>query len=156
MRVGVTGHQVLPREVEQALVLAIREMAVGDPLIVVGSLATGADQLAAREVLACGGSIEAIIPSQGYECTFEAGPPREEYVRLRALCRRISQLPFPEPTEAAFLAAGLLVVERCEHLLAAWDGKPACGMGGTADVIRYATREHLLVTNVWPSGVARA
>lgn len=36
------------------------------------------------------------------------------------------------------MATGLIVVERCDALLAAWDGEPAGGFGGTADVVAYA------------------
>lgn len=57
--------------------------------------------------------------------------------------------------EAAFMAAGVVVVERSDQVLAAWDGEPSRGLGGNSDVVRYAKREHKPVTNVWPRGLER-
>src|SRR5260221_12639223 len=38
----------------------------------------------------------------------------------------------------AYLAAGKLIVELCDVLVAVWDGEPAAGKGGTADVVAVA------------------
>ncbi len=43
---------------------------------------------------------------------------------------------------------GLVVVERCDLLLAIWDGHPAHGLGGTADIVAYADG-HVEVTRLW-------
>lgn len=40
--------------------------------------------------------------------------------------------------EDAYLDAGMETVRACDVLMAAWDGEPARGKGGTADVIAYA------------------
>ncbi|MFH9861330.1 hypothetical protein [Streptomyces sp. NPDC017202] len=42
---------------------------------------------------------------------------------------------------------------RC--LLAVWDGKPARGYGGTADVVAYAERTGVAVRVLWPDGASR-
>jgi hypothetical protein len=34
--------------------------------------------------------------------------------------------------------AGRVVVDRSSVLVAAWDGQPSRGLGGTADVVAYA------------------
>ena len=60
-----------------------------------------------------------------------------------------------EPSEAAFLAAGRLVVERSDVLAAVWDGKPARGSGGTADVVDYAKELRREVVVIWPEGLER-
>ena len=45
----------------------------------------------------------------------------------------------PQPTrEDAYLAAGHAVVDDADVVLALWDGRPARGRGGTAEVVEYA------------------
>jgi hypothetical protein len=60
-----------------------------------------------------------------------------------------------ESTERAHLAAGQVVVDRSERLVAVWDGKPARGIGGTADIVSYARQKGVPVAVVWPEGAAR-
>lgn len=46
----------------------------------------------------------------------------------------------PAVRERAYEAAGRYVVDHCDMLLAVWDGRPARGRGGTAEIIAYARR----------------
>ena len=68
----------------------------------------------------------------------------------------VEQLAFDEPSEEAFLAAGRRVAEECDWLIAAWDGEPSRGLGGTADVVAYAGQIGKRVEVVWPKGLRRA
>jgi hypothetical protein len=43
-----------------------------------------------------------------------------------------------ESDDEAYLDAGVLAVDECDVLLAVWDGEPAAGRGGTAEVVAYA------------------
>jgi hypothetical protein len=40
-------------------------------------------------------------------------------------------------------------------LVAIWDGKPARGLGGTGDVVRYAQEKGTAVSIVWPDDIGR-
>ena len=53
------------------------------------------------------------------------------------------------------MAAGRLLVERSDRLIAVWDGLPARGPGGTADVVAYARALSRPVTVLWPQGAHR-
>ncbi|MFJ8953478.1 hypothetical protein ACIRO1_25525 [Streptomyces sp. NPDC102381] len=53
------------------------------------------------------------------------------------------------------MAAGKEVVDQSDVLLAVWDGKPAGGKGGTADVVAYAQRQGMDVRIIWPLGATR-
>jgi hypothetical protein len=153
MRVGITGHQRLKepagwgwvrRELERLL------SSFAPPLVGVTSLAVGADQLFADTILRRGGSLEAILPFAGYEQTFAEGRARETYTRLlrRALKRDV--LEKRGSAEEAYLAAGKLVVDRSELLVAVWDGQPAGGLGGTGDVVRYAVERRKKTVHLNP------
>lgn len=119
------------------------------------SLADGADQVVAARLMGLGAGLEVVVPSRGYESAFGTGQARAAYRTLLAQARRVIRLPFPVPSEEAFLAAGLVVVDHCDELVAVWDGLPARGAGGTADVVAYAGAVERPVRVLWPAGAAR-
>jgi hypothetical protein len=122
--------------------------AVAPPLVAVTSLAIGADQLLARLVLERGGVVHALLPFAGIERTFaSADLPAYRELVSRA---RVEILDTPGTDEDAFLAAGERVVEASELMLAVWNGLPARGKGGTADVVRYALSRGTPVVHINP------
>ncbi|MFG1994350.1 hypothetical protein ACGFJ7_30700 [Actinoplanes sp. NPDC048988] len=156
MRFGVTGHRHLPPAIaERALRHWRRVLPTGSFPYGVSSLADGADQLFAAHVLAAGGTLEAVLPCEGYATSLITDDSR---ARLRELCRaaaKVTTLPYPEPSDQAYLAAGQALVDRCDHLFAVWDGEPARGLGGTADIVTYARARGRPVTVLWVEGVIR-
>jgi hypothetical protein len=149
-RAGITGHRHLGDEgtsnwVRKSLLAAIHSEAIQ---IGVTSLAAGADQLFAECLLQESREFEAIIPCTGYEGTFDQAEHVCTYRELLRKAANVSTLPFPSPSEAAFLAAGIAVAERSQVLFAVWDGKPAAGLGGTADIVRYAKQRQQRVVQI--------
>jgi hypothetical protein len=55
----------------------------------------------------------------------------------------------------AHQAGSEILVGLVDRLLAVWDGKPARGYGGTADVVVYARRTGVPVRVLWPEGASR-
>ena len=155
--VGCTGHQDIPEEAIDYVRQAIRsELRSFDSLALTGicSLAAGADQLFAEAVLDSGGKLDVIIPSSGYEKTFDA----KDSACYRRLLRRASKrrtLDWPEPSENAFLDAGHHVADSADVLIAVWDGRESRGKGGTADIVRYAQQKGKRTVVIWPDGVER-
>lgn len=155
-RVGATGHQELPQDAHAYLVEEVRNVlaACGLPLHAITSLAAGADQLIAREALRDGAHLHVVVPASGYEATFSP-PDLQVYEYLLAQADEVTTLDFAHPNEQAYWAAGKVVVEQCEVLIAIWDGQPARGLGGTGDVVRYANDLGRDVRVIWPSSVVR-
>lgn len=157
-RVGITGHQDIPARAEREIESRMREALVRhrEPALVgVGSLAAGSDQLFARLVLELGGALEVVVPCEAYETTFTTAHEREAYESGLAAARSVDRLPYAAPSEDAFLAAGVAVIERCDLLLAVWDGQPARGLGGTGDVVGRARNVGREVVVIWPTGLTR-
>jgi hypothetical protein len=155
--VGVTGHRIIPLGARDFVATAVDDILrdTESPLDAFTSLAAGADQLVATAVLRAGGRLHVILPSCGYERTFDA---REDLVRFRSLLEAadaVISLEYAEPSEEAFLAAGKSIVDHCDVLIAVWDGEPARGLGGTADVVGYARHTGKAVSVVWPDGIDR-
>jgi hypothetical protein len=80
---------------------------------------------------------------------------RENYLRLLTAARSVTTLAYAKPSAHAFDAAGQYIVERCDVLVAVWDGQPALGRGGTADAVAHARRLGREVIATWPVGVLR-
>ena len=152
MRIGITGHQELDEPLQWE---GVRERlrailsANTTPLVGITCLAVGADQVFAQAVLDEGGSIEAIIPFSDYETKFDDSAAKDTYRRLLAQATRVEILPRAGSDEESYFAAGKRVVELADMMVAVWDGKPAEGLGGTADVVRYTqeVRKHVVAIN---------
>lgn len=72
-----------------------------------------------------------IIPCRGYELSFSDPKDLAKYRKLLALAIDTVQLPYQEPSEEAYWAAGKRIVDMAETLIAVWDGQPAGGRSGT-------------------------
>jgi len=151
MRIGITGHQQLDDPADWNWVSdTIRaELAkLSAPLIGVTSLALGADQLLAVLVLEKGGSIHAVLPYRDIERSFS---PEDlpAYKRLVAQAD-VEVLSTPGSDADAYLAAGLRVANLSDVLFAVWNGRPAVGKGGTADVVCYAAERGIPLIHLNP------
>jgi hypothetical protein len=155
-RIAISGHRGLPASTVALVDVAIRAALAGRARDVTGlsCLADGADQVFAHAVIDLGGTLEAIIPAE----MFRAGLPREtwpSYDDLLARAATVHERPFIESTIESHMAASKFMVDSADELLATWDGKPARGYGGTADVVAYARERGIPVQVIWPSGAQR-
>jgi hypothetical protein len=152
---GITGHQDISKGTRLILEPLVDEtLRVVEDLIGISSLAIGADQLFANSVLRCGGRLQAVIPAIDYAERFPAGA-RRSYEALLGSAWQTIELPFERADESAYWAAGQEIVHRSDALIAIWDGEPAAGLGGTADVVQYARKREVPVKVLWPAGAAR-
>jgi hypothetical protein len=62
----------------------------------------------------------------------------------------VEVLDTPGTDEDAYLAAGQRVVDLSDIVLAVWNGNPAKGKGGTADVVAYAIHRGVPLTQIDP------
>ncbi|MET9428155.1 MULTISPECIES: hypothetical protein [unclassified Streptomyces] len=157
-RIGVTGHRDIPDELHAHVRAAMQAAFLGHDgaLEAFSSLATGADQLFADIALACGAELVAVIPSGDYEDGFADAAELARYRCLRKRATREVRMAFPHSTDEAYYAAGTYIADHCDRLLAVWDGRPARGLGGTGDIVRYARERGKPVTVIWRAGVERA
>jgi len=101
-------------------------------------LAAGADQLFAGVLQGLGIPFVVVVPSKNYESTFQDPGVLTQYRSLLSSAYRVMSLEFYEPSESAFWEAGRKVVDSSDVVVAVWNGKPAKGLGGTGDVVKYA------------------
>lgn len=143
--IGVTGHRVLPdaASLVDPVDRALDELSGGAVVHLLTSLAEGADRLVARRVLVrAGGTITAVLPlePEEYERDFADRASCDDFRALLAEAteEEVVEVERGAGRTAAYEAAGVAVVERSDALLALWDGEPARGRGGTAEIVEHA------------------
>ncbi|MFI6993906.1 hypothetical protein [Nonomuraea wenchangensis] len=117
-------------------------------------LADGADQIFARAVLDLGGVLEAVIPAKEYRDELP-GECHAAYDELLGRAVRTHRLGFVESTAESHMTASARMLDDADVLFAVWDGQPARGYGGTADVVAEARRREVPVRVIWPDGARR-
>ena len=162
---GVTGHRdILDKEVLQATlekdVALLRTKYPHTPLVSLSALAEGADRLFAEVCLAAGIPLYVVLPFTASEYEKDFPVSVEPF---RALCARAASIvvvPWAigvteenirtdrdeanqENRNLQYALAGIYLSQRAHILFALWDGKPAEGLGGTAQVVQYRTKGHL-------------
>ncbi|MFC5184174.1 hypothetical protein [Actinomadura harenae] len=156
MRIAISGHRLLPPATELLVSQELDRLLTAQPAPVVGisCLADGADALFAQAVLAHRGELIAVVPASEYR----HGLPKEHhttYDHLLSAAEEVHRLPFTESESNAHMEASSLMLTLADELWAVWDGKPARGYGGTADVVQAARDAGLPVQVIWPEGASR-
>jgi SMODS and SLOG-associating 2TM effector domain 1/Protein of unknown function (DUF4231) len=161
LRVGVTGHRNIDVE-DEALKSAVREAldrigryrtgtaATPVSLTVVSALAEGADRLVASEAMDHGASLEVVLPlpAEEYLADFASEASKSDFRTLLTKAAAITGLPVADERDKAYERAGRAVVDRSDALIALWDGHPAAGRGGTAQIVAYARLHQVPVVQV--------
>jgi len=152
--IGVTGHRKLPNEplIEkklQEILTQIRQKKLFShnkdiAFTILSPLAEGADRLAAREILKDNNSqLEVVLPLEkhDYMNDFETPESKTEFEKFLSKAKTITQLAPAESRNEAYAQVGYYVVDHCDILIALWNGKPAAGHGGTAEIVEYARKK---------------
>lgn len=149
--VGVTGHRTLPEPdlwqwVGQEIdaVLAAIEL----PIVGVTGLAEGADQRFAERVLARGGTLHAVLAFDGFGASLEGADAQAAFAVLVEQADVVETIAPRDTRDLAYLAEGERIVELSDVLVAVWNGEPARGTGGTAEVVARAQAKAIPVCHV--------
>jgi hypothetical protein len=144
LNIAVTGHRhfhdaATYRFVNQSIEAVLRRLlSDATMLCALSGLAEGSDTIFAEVALSLHIPLIGVIAADDLVETFAPGPARNTYL---SLCRRARQryvLPFRHAGPAAYAALGQVLVDQCDVLLAAWNGRPAQDAGGTGGVVAYA------------------
>lgn len=155
VRIGVTGHRFLAEveklraSVAEALDL-ITGAFPGRKLQCLSALAEGADRMVAHAVLERGGELTAVLPlpEDDYITDFDSPASKAEFRDLLAQATKVIQLPATATRNEAYEEGGLWVLDNSDVLIAIYDGKPAQGRGGTADIVARALERGMPVIHI--------
>lgn len=152
--VGVTGHRnlrpedipALQKQVKNAL-RDIKEKCPHTPLVMLNSLAAGADVLCARVAVEMGISLWAALPMEEADYRRDFSPEEDAaFTELMGRAEKIFVAPDTEMKKPErdfhYRQAGIYVASHSHVLLALWDGAPGKDGGcGTAETVDFALRE---------------
>jgi len=144
LAIGFTGHRNLPDEKmsRECIRSFLAEKKAATPCIVYGvsSVAEGADLLFAESCGQLGIPLRVMLPFPRDEFLrkFDAATrARAEQVMQNAVSLEVTgDLAF---SEQRYYECGVEMVQRTQLLVALWDGQPPKGLGGTADIVAFAT-----------------
>ncbi len=112
-------------------------------LVSLSPLAEGSDRLLAKLAIEQGFALTCPLPfaRSEYEKDFQSDESKNEFRTFLTLAEpSVLELDGGrgEAQDRSYEAVGRYVVRNCDILVAIWDGKPGKGLGGTADVVRFA------------------
>jgi hypothetical protein len=153
LRIGVTGHRHLVgvpaiRAGVRAAFRVIEKHYPSAPWRLVSPLAEGADRIVAAEALRRPQTelvVPLPLPIEDYLLDFPTKRSRDRFARLLRRAQRIIELPMSASREEAYQAVGRYVAQESDLLIAIWDGQPARGHGGTAEVVAAARQRGIPV-----------
>ena len=157
-RIGITGHANLTAAAAPHVLKALEgELAADarDGLVGVSCLDRGADQLFARAVLNLGGQLEVVLPAADYRQRKVKPDNAAQFDELLARASNVHTMPYEESHRDAYMAASEHLLASVDKIVAVWDGRPAGGHGGTADVVQTAHDRGIPASIVWPEGAER-
>jgi hypothetical protein len=153
---GVTGHRDLRaqdlarlRSIVGDIFAEFRTSYASGPIVLLSSLAEGADRLVAQVGLEQG--VKLIVPlpmkQEEYQTDFKTQESRAEFTRLLSQADSVFVSPGdpdegPAEPEAEgsrsrlYAKAGHYILQHCHILIALWDGDPAEKTGGTSQMVR--------------------
>ena len=151
--IGVTGHRAIREQDRPALAAAVkveleklRGLCPHSPLVMMSSLAEGADLLCADVAEELSISLIAVLPRERTDYERDFSP--EALARFAHHCERAVQVFVSTNTEPlppggvsrayAFRQAGIYVAAHCHILLALWDGEAGKHGCGTAEAVDFA------------------
>jgi len=161
--VGVSGHKDLIdlEAVTDAIDEVLREILAafgGNSLQVISPLAEGADRVVAWRAMA-NYSVRLVVPLpmelSEYMLDFDSITSKSEFLTLLEQAEQVIELPNAGTHELCYQAAGMYVLDHSDVLIAVWDGAPARGTGGTAEIVTEARKRGMPLAWVQVAGRER-
>jgi hypothetical protein len=149
--IGVTGHRILTEtsKIEKGVDAALAQIEnhTLDPISIISSLAEGADRLVVHRALARWESARLIaalpLPLDDYMNDFNSVVSKAEFVNLLEQAAEIVTVTSTTSRAQAYADAGWWILDRCNILIAVWDGEEAQGIGGAAEIVAEARQRRL-------------
>ena len=151
---GVTGHRSITSD-KIGNILDIEFEKLSKTYIfktVVSPLADGADRVVANKLMDNYGT-RLIVPMpfelKEYQKDFNK-QSKEEFEKYRKRACSIYKVDSLKNNDrdACYLNVGKEVVDKCDILIALWDGKEVNGVGGTGDIVNYAQEKKKLILHI--------
>ncbi len=146
--IGVTGHRKLFYVTELTTLLDIELKKISKKYLIkaiISPLADGADRLVVEILMErFNANLIVSLPFEKdeYKKDFSQNSQWEfnNYLKQAFKVDEVGSLE-KNSRDECYLNVGKYIVEKCDILIALWDGKEANGMGGTGDIVKYAKEQ---------------
>ncbi|MDO9304429.1 MAG: hypothetical protein Q7T77_03820 [Sulfuricurvum sp.] len=168
--VGITGHRNIDRNDKKLKLILTEELKrifeINDKVTLLSPLAEGSDRMFVDTAFQIGEEkiqkLRVMMPFEKnvYLKDFETAKSKEEFLvmtpeegskQYRGVDVEILTVPCQEIKEDAYLKSGQWTAKNSDILIVIWDGKPANGKGGTAEIIEYAKQEEKKIIWINPN-----
>jgi hypothetical protein len=149
-KIAVTGHRSNRISVDTEIALTqiiLRclsqiKTTCTQPIHVISALAEGADRIVVEAALELDVSYSVLLPfpPNDYATDFETDESKQRFASLLARASAVKSV-LAERADSGTLgyqAVGKALLKDIDALIAIWDGEPARGQGGTAEVVQNA------------------
>jgi len=171
LTIGITGHRDLREQDLEGLRASVRSIfhsiqGTADqqqtpygalyrstPLVLLSSLAEGADRLVAHVALECGASLVPVLPMPPEEYVQDFPDTVAEFHELFTHRKTLRHIVIPWPAQrdrdavplkdVQYLLAGAYVARHSQILIALWDGIESNKLGGTSQIVKFRQTGHL-------------
>lgn len=162
LKIAVTGHRSnrISNEAESALTAIVEHLLARlknesrQPIQVISALAEGADRIVVEAAILVDVPFRVILPfpAADYADDFASDASKQRFLELLEFAQATDTLVFAEQRKRSdgYVAVGDALLASADVLLAIWDGEPARGHGGTADVVRQALDKRIPVLWLLP------
>ena len=151
--IGITGHRSVKetKEVQNKIDLVLEKLRLSYPdrdWIVLSPLAEGTDRIVVRRIHQFTNVIAKHVvilplPLDEYQKDFSTPESKEEFNRLLGQADDVVELIPKRGRDEAYAQAGQHILEKCDVLVAIWDGRPERGKGGTGEIVKHARQRRL-------------
>jgi hypothetical protein len=146
LTIGTCGHRDLAAGSTDVLAGRVRSAIEGwqrqaphTPIQVLSALAEGSDCIVARAAVEAGAEliVPLPLPLEEYRKDFHSASSLREFDALIPRAKSVYVVPGPALSRPeCYAVLGTHIVQRCDVLVALWDGDPSDQPGGTAEVVR--------------------
>jgi hypothetical protein len=151
--IGVSGHRNLSNsdELNNAIDDVLKKITnafSAKSVQIISPLAEGADRIVAWRVInQYPHSLVVPLPMKKseYILDFDTPASKEEFISLLGMADQVIDLPPQTSRALSYQSAGLYILDHCDVLIALWDGAPAKGLGGTAEIVAEARKRRIPV-----------
>lgn len=148
LAVGICGHRWVRESPElqaatDKVVEKIERHYSVQGIRLLSPLAEGADRIVAKRILSFPKVyLVALLPFPVKEYLMDFSGPEsvEEFRDLFGRANQVIELPGQQNREQAYVSLAKTLLDQCDVLIGVWDGKPANGRGGTAEIVQEARR----------------
>ncbi len=158
--IGISGHRNLSDVDNLTSVIddVLKEISTyfsDASMKMISSLAEGADRLVVWRVqknFKMHLTVPLPMKESDYMLDFKSVTSIKEFTTLLKQATEIIEIPPKNSRALSYLAAGIYILDHCDVLIAIWDGAPAKGTGGTAEIVAEARNRGLPIAWVHTSG----